>query len=232
MVHVDLASGVYRLRDAAAAAAPPAARLLLFSVVRLQRLVRRRLADRAETVAAVESSSLVQVAGSTAPAGLLQEVPASPEKRKVGFAAQASPSKRASVADWLFGKSWAAAATTATATVAAAPPPPPVEEAVEVVMVAPLAAVPKRKVGFDAEVPPAKAAAGATPGLPFCSTAAGLAAVRAAVKAEKAARGMLAEEEERTDGELNWRQRANLASQLAAQKNRVGGKKATRGGPT
>ena len=72
--------------------------------------------------------------------------------------------------------------------------------------------------GFDAEVPPAKAAAGATPGLPFCSTAAGLAAVRAAVKAEKAARGMLAEEEERTDGELNWRQRANLASKLATQK--------------
>ena len=83
-------------------------------------------------------------------------------------------------------------------------------------MVAPLAAVLKRKVGFDAEVPPAKAAAGATPGLPFYSTAAGLAAVRAAVKAEKAARGMLAEEEERTDGELNWRRRANLASQLAA----------------
>ena len=48
--------------------------------------------------------------------------------------------------------------------------------------VAPLAAVPKRKVVFDAEVPPAKAAAGATPGLPFYSTAAGLAAVRAAVK--------------------------------------------------
>ena len=41
-----------------------------------------------------------------------------------------------------------------------------------------VAAVPKRKVGFDAEVPPAKAAAGATPGLPFYSTAAGLAAVR------------------------------------------------------
>ena len=118
-------------------------------------------------------------------------------------------------------------------TTATAPPPTPVAVAVEVVEpLAAVAAVPKRKVGFDAEVPPAKAAAGATPGLPFCSTAAGLAAVRAAVKAEKAARGMLAEEEERTDGELNWRQRANLASQLAAQKNRVGGKKATRGGPT
>ena len=36
-----------------------------------------------------------------------------------------------------------------------------------------VAAVPKRKVGFDAEVPPAKAAAGATPGLPFYSTATG-----------------------------------------------------------
>ena len=48
-----------------------------------------------------------------------------------------------------------------------------------------VAAVQKRKVGFDAEVPPAKAAAGATPGLPFYSTATGLAAVRAAVKAEK-----------------------------------------------
>jgi hypothetical protein len=35
-----------------------------------------------------------------------------------------------------------------------------------------VAAVPKRKVGFDAEVPPAKAAADATPGLPFYSTAA------------------------------------------------------------
>ena len=95
-----------------------------------------------------------------------------------------------------------------------------------------VAAVQKRKVGFDAEVPPAKAAAGATPGLPFYSTATGLAAVRAAVKAEKAARGAQPEEEERTDGELNWVQRARLASEVAAQKHRVGGKKATRGGPT
>ena len=163
----------------------------------------------------------------------------SPEKRKVGFAAQASPSKRASVAEWLFGKPWAAAAT---ATAAAAPPPTPVAVAVEVVEpLAAVAAVPKRKVGFDAEVPPAKAAAGVTPGLPsystaggreFYSTAAGLAAVRAAVKAEKAARGAPPEDYERTDGELNWRQRADLASELAAQKHRVGGKKATRGGPT
>ena len=51
-----------------------------------------------------------------------------------------------------------------------------------------VAAVQKRKVGFDAEVPPAKAAAGATPGLPFYSTATGLAAVRAAVKADKQTR--------------------------------------------
>ena len=77
-------------------------------------------------------------------------------------------------------------------------------------------------------------AAGATPGLPFCSTAAGLAAVRAAVKAGRRLRAvcLLAEEEERADGELNWVQRARLASEVAAQKNRVGGKKATRGGPT
>ena len=119
-----------------------------------------------------------------APAGLLQEVPASPEKRKVGFVAQASPSKRASVAEWLFGKSWAAAATGTAA--AASQPVIPVAVAVEVVEpLAVVAAVPKRKVGFDAEVPPAKAAADATPGLPFYSTATGLAAVRAAVKAEK-----------------------------------------------
>ena len=56
----------------------------------------------------------------------------------------------------------------------------------------------------------------------FYSTAAGLAAVRAAVKADY----------ERTDGELNWRQRADLASELAAQKHRVSGKNTTRGGPT
>ena len=150
-----------------------------------------------------------------------------------------------------------------------------------VVMVAPLAAVPKRKVGFDAHriaptssacavvdsitfhvIPAsgtvlaadtigcslprqtashAKAAAGVTPGLPSYSTAGGcefystgawLAAVRAAVKAEKAARGAPPEDYERTDGELNWRQRADLASELAAQKHRVGGRKATRDGPT
>ena len=102
---------------------------------------------------------------------MLQEVPTSPEKRKVGFAAQASPSKRASVAEWLFGKSWAAAATGTAA--AASQPVIPVAVAVEVVEpLAVVAAVPKRKVGFDAEVPPAKAAAGATPGLPFYSTAA------------------------------------------------------------
>ena len=48
----------------------------------------------------------------------------------------------------LFGKSWAAAAT---ATAAAAPPPTPVAVAVEVVEpLAAVAAVPKRKVGFDA----------------------------------------------------------------------------------
>ena len=49
---------------------------------------------------------------------------------------------------------------------------------------------------------------------------------------EKAARGAPPEDYERTDGELNWRQRVDLASELAAQKHRVGGKKATRGGPT
>ena len=93
------------------------------------------------------------------------------------------------MAEWLFGKSWAAAAT-ARCGGGAAPPVTPVAVAVEVVEpLAAVAAVPKRKVGFDAEVPPAKAAAGATPGLPFYSTATGLAAVRAAVKAEKAARG-------------------------------------------
>ena len=48
---------------------------------------------------------------------------------------------------------------------------------------------------------------------------------------EKAARGAQPEEEERTDGELNWVQRARLASEVAAQKHRVGGKQATpRGG--
>ena len=52
--------------------------------------------------------------------------------------------------------------------------------------------------------------------LPTYSTAAGLAAVRAAVKAEKAARGAPPEDYERTDGELNWRQRADLVSELAA----------------
>jgi hypothetical protein len=76
------------------------------------------------------------------------------------------------VAEWLFGKSWAAAAT-ARCGGGAAPPVTPVAVAVEVVEpLAAVAAVPKRKVGFDAEVPPAKAAAGATPGLPFYSTAA------------------------------------------------------------
>tara|TARA_B100000795_G_scaffold37750_1_gene24866 strand:- start:280 stop:720 length:441 start_codon:yes stop_codon:yes gene_type:complete len=70
--------------------------------------------------------------------------------------------------------------------------------------VAPLAAVPKRKVGFNAEVSPAKAAAGATVGLPYYSSAAGLAAVRAAVKEQKAARGAVQEEEERatTDSQM------------------------------
>ena len=88
--------------------------------------------------------------------------------------------------------------------------------AVEVVEpLAVVAAVPKRKVGFDAEVPPAKAAAGATPGLPFYSTAAGLAAVRLnfvrrSRRTEKAARGAQPEKEERTDGELNWVQRPRL----------------------
>jgi hypothetical protein len=109
----------------------------------------------------------------------------------------------------------------------------PVAVVVEVVEpLAAVAAVQKRKVGFDAEVPPAKAAAGATPGLPFYSTAAGLAAVRLnfvrrSRRTEKAARGAQPEKEERTDGELNWRQRADLASEVAAQKHRVGGKKAT-----
>ena len=57
---------------------------------------------------------------------------------------------------------------------AAAPPPTPVAVAVEVVEpLAAVAAAPQRKVGFDAEVPPAKAAAGVTPGLPSYSKAGG-----------------------------------------------------------
>ena len=48
----------------------------------------------------------------------------------------------------------------------------------------------------------------------------------------KAARGAPPEDYERTDGELNWRQRADLASELAAQKHRVSGKNTARGGPT
>jgi hypothetical protein len=83
---------------------------------------------------------------------------------------------------------------------------------------------------------PAKAAAGCHAGAAVLlhgrRARGGTIEFRAAVKAEKAARGAQPEEEERTDGELNWVQRARLASEVAAQKHRVGGKKATRGGPT
>ena len=177
-------------RQAAAAAAAAAAAVVAAAAAAEKAAAEKAAAEKvaAEKVAAEKVAAEMKAAAEKAPAGLLQEVPASPEKRKVGFVAQASPSKRASVAEWLFGKSWAAAATGTAA--AASQPVIPVAVAVEVVEpLAVVAAVPKRKVGFDAEVPPAKAAAGATPGLPFYSTAAGLAAVRAAVKAEKAARG-------------------------------------------
>ena len=65
-------------------------------------------------------------------------------------------------------------------------------------------------------------------GLPLeYSSVAGLVAVRAAVNERQAARAV---QEEHT---LNWLQRVNLTSRLAAQKNRVGGiKTTTRGGPT
>ena len=38
---------------------------------------------------------------------------------------------------------------------------------------------------------------------------------------EKAARGAQPEEEERTDGELNWVQRARLASEVGAETPRI-----------
>ena len=37
----------------------------------------------------------------------------------------------------------------------------------------------------------------------------------------RAARGAQPEEEERTDGELNWRKRADSANEVAAQKHRA-----------
>ena len=81
---------------------------------------------------------------------------------------------------------------------------------------------------FDAEVPACQGGggvphAGAAVLLHGRRARGGTIEFRAAVKAEKAARGAQPEEEERTDGELNWVQRARLASEVAAQKHRVKG---------